>query len=45
MAGDETNLVDTTSYLTPNFKHDVGQPPKQTAEQRLIIYVRPENKI
>mmetsp|Transcript_4868 Transcript_4868/g.14419 ORF Transcript_4868/g.14419 Transcript_4868/m.14419 type:complete len:643 (+) Transcript_4868:412-2340(+) len=39
MAGDETNLVDTTSYLTPNFKNNVGSPPKTVAEQRLINYV------
>ena len=29
----------TYSYLMPNFKANVGQPPKTVSEQRLINYV------
>ena len=31
--------IDTASYLTPNFRSNVGQPPKTVSEQKLINYV------
>ena len=39
MTEESKTIIDTTSYLTPNFKSNVGQPPKTLAEQRPINYV------
>eukprot|EP00629_Pelagomonadales_sp_RCC1024_P000245 CAMPEP_0119295760 /NCGR_PEP_ID=MMETSP1329-20130426/50217_1 /TAXON_ID=114041 /ORGANISM="Genus nov. species nov., Strain RCC1024" /LENGTH=958 /DNA_ID=CAMNT_0007296679 /DNA_START=1855 /DNA_END=4726 /DNA_ORIENTATION=- len=39
MTEESKTSFDTTSYLTPNFKNNVGSPPKTVAEQRLITYV------
>ena len=36
---DTTQKPDTASYLTPNFRSNVGQPPKTVSEQQLIKYV------